>query len=155
MIKYLVGCLILLSINSMAQSETQIDLGRNKIFKKYGTETNTTGKVTVTHDTHVDEMLQKHSRMNKKAKGINGWRVQIYFSSGRDAMNTATKIKTDFEETYPEIPTYLVYQAPYFKVRVGDFRKNEKSKAIKLKQEISNQFTSIWIVEDLITLPKL
>ncbi len=83
---------------------------------------------------------------------INGYRVQIYFDSGNQSKKKANDVKTQFLAKKPDVPCYLVYQAPNFKVRVGDFR--SRYEAYKLYREIRNDFPSAYIVKDEISFPK-
>lgn len=147
--------IVLFTVSVFSQTTSKIVLGQDKIFGQYGDEPSSSVKTTVKQDDQITDMLKKHISINKKSRGISGWRVQIYFSSGRTAMEKANDLKLEFEEEYPDIPIYVVYQAPYFKVRIGNFRKSEKTKAIKLKKEISDKYPTTWIVEDLIELPRL
>jgi hypothetical protein len=66
--------------------------------------------------------LQKRIEYNENQKGINGFRVQIFFDSGNNARSKATAIRAEFIARNPDVGAYLSFQEPYFKVRVGDFR---------------------------------
>ncbi|HPS12603.1 MAG TPA: SPOR domain-containing protein, partial [Prolixibacteraceae bacterium] len=48
---------------------------------------------------------------------------------------------------------YVLFQSPDFKVRVGDFR--TKSEALKLRNQLKNEFPSVFIIDDLISLPEI
>jgi hypothetical protein len=52
-------------------------------------------------------------------KKYNGYRIQI-FSIANNRLE-AVKAKSEFLKNFPDIQSYLVYQAPNYKVRVGDF----------------------------------
>jgi hypothetical protein len=56
-----------------------------------------------------------------------GYRVQIYYGSDR---NKANKIRTEFIRHYPGIQTYLTYNSPSFRVRVGDFRNRAEAQHV-------------------------
>lgn len=104
-----------------------------------------TGNVELIRDPRIDALLEKHIAINKKQKGIPGYRVQIFFGSKRkDALN----LKADFLKKYPDIDAYTEYDEPYFKVRVGDFR--TQLKAQKFHKELSGDFPNAFIVNDLI-----
>ncbi len=65
------------------------------------------------------------------------------------AMNERSR----FIKEYPEIPTYLEYEAPNFKIYVGDFR--SKLEGFKTYKQIGKEFRNAFIVPAHINLPKL
>ena len=57
-----------------------------------------------------------------EALTANGYRVQLYSSNAaRKAKETALEWKATFEKDFPQHHAYLQYQAPFWKLRVGDF----------------------------------
>jgi hypothetical protein len=124
-----------------------------EIFKSISARQPGWGKVSIVQESRIEALVGKHIEINQKAKGFPGYRVQVYFGSGSDAKGKANKIRTDLNNQYPEMSSYLLYEAPYFKVRVGDFRnRNEAYKAFKIVQQ---NYPGAFMVEDLIGLPKL
>jgi hypothetical protein len=75
--------------------------------------------------------------------------VQIYFGPGRQAAYDA---QAKFMNDYPEVPTYISYTEPNFKVQVGDFR--TRLEAQKLQSELTDMFTSLFIIPTKINPPK-
>lgn len=55
-----------------------------------------------------------------KPASVSGYRVVIFFDNSQYAGDNANKVLTTFQERYPTINAYLVYESPYFKVSVGD-----------------------------------
>lgn len=98
----------------------------------------------------LDSLVEQHIASNTSNPVIPGYRIQIFFGSERKAANDA---KTKFLQEYPDASAYLVYQQPYFKVRVGDFRTHLEAQSIF--QKILQQFDNVFIVPDKINLPKL
>ena len=116
---------------------------------------NITGSVTFQEQNNISDLIHKHIEINKE-KEIPGWRVLIYLNSGYGVQEEAKQLIETFKKKYPETGAYLKFQYPHFRVVVGEFRKNEKSKALKLKQELYGRFSnSCWIVDDMIELPPL
>ena len=71
---------------------------------------------------------------------MEGYRIQIYRSSNRNAREESNKVRAEFMIEFPDIPSYIDYDKPgYFLVRVGDFRtKLEGSKSfVPNQKEIS------------------
>jgi hypothetical protein len=111
------------------------------------------GKVTLNQEPRLEALVGKHISINQKAKGFPGFRVQVYFGSGTDAKSMANKIRAELNNKFPDMSSYLIYEAPYFKVRIGDYRnRNEAYKAFKMVQE---NYPGAFIVDDLIGLPRL
>lgn len=124
-----------------------------EIYKNLTSSKSGWGKVNLVQESRIEGIVSKHIEINQKAKGFPGYRVQIYFGSGSDAKSIANKIRSELNNQFPDMDSYLLYEAPYFKVRVGDFRnRNEAYKAFKLLQE---SYPSAFVVEDLIGLPRL
>ncbi len=113
----------------------------------------TGSKVKIIQDEKLNTILKNHIASNQKQTTIAGWRVQIFLGNGHDARDKGNAMKAEFIKKFPDIDTYLVYEAPHFKVRVGDCR--TRADALKLKKLIEGPFPNTWIVEDRISLPKL
>jgi len=105
----------------------------------------------IVQDKRVNELVLKHVLINEAKKGkIQGYRVQIHFGTEKAK---AMDVKSKFMTQNNDIPSYLDYQQPYFKIRVGDFR--TKLEAYKLLQDIMDDFPGAFIVSDEIELPKI
>lgn len=128
-------------------------IAQPEIYQSLSSSKTGWGKVTLLQESRIEGIVSKHIEINQKAKGFPGYRVQVYFGSGSDAKSIANKIRSELNNQFPEIGSYLLYEAPYFKVRVGDFRnRNEAYKAFKLVQ---GNYPGAFIVEDLIEMPRL
>lgn len=110
-------------------------------------------KLDVSRDARLDKMLRWNVEKNKKMEGMDGFRVEIFFSSRMDAHEQATKIKADFLSKYPENIVHIKFVAPNFRVRVGDFR--TKNEALKLYKLIQEDYPAAFIVPDVIDFPLL
>lgn len=81
---------------------------------------------------------------------IKGYRVRIYFDNSQQARSEAEAAIEKFKKTYANVPTYLQYTAPYFKVAVGNFLTKEE--AIKLWGSILHIFPTSFIISENMTL---
>lgn len=104
-------------------------------------------------DPRLDKLLNWHIEKNKRINGREGYRVEIFFSSERDAKQKALNKKVEFLSLYPETTVHVKYDSPNFRVRVGDFR--TKNEALKLHQEIKETYPMAFIVADKIDFPLL
>ncbi len=111
------------------------------------------GKFSLTSSVNTDNIISKHINVNQKAKGFPGYRIQVFFASGTDAKNQANKLKTELRNSYPDYDVYILYEEPFFKVRMGNFR--TKIEAYKLFKQVQESYPSAFIVDDLISFPNL
>lgn len=109
--------------------------------------------VVIHRDVRLDSLVMRHRRVNAMKDGFAGYRLQLYSGTGTNARQEANRLRADFMARHPQIPAYLTYQAPNFKVRVGDFR--TELEAIKLQRELEYQWPGAFVVRDLIKYPKL
>jgi hypothetical protein len=117
------------------------------------TRINILDSMDVVRDARLDKMLKWHIEKNKKMEGMNGYRVEIFFSSQMDAKEKALDIKAEFLTVYPEHAVHVKFVAPNFRVRVGDFR--SKNEALKLYKSIQKDYPAAFIVPDVIDFPLL
>lgn len=113
----------------------------------------TRGKVEVIKDPLIDTLIARRPFLNKNnvtgEETANGYRVQIYFGSDRQAAYNA---QAKFMNEYPEMRTYISYNEPNFKVHVGDFR--TRLEAQKLQSELNGMFPSLFVIPEKINPPK-
>jgi hypothetical protein len=144
------NCLILVSLLlvgqiSVAQSVQQDSLYRQSydIFQK----------INIKQDSDLIDLVNLNIRRNQQGGFIQGFRIEIFFSSELNARQKAQNIKSEFLSAYPDFNVYITWNSPDFKVRVGNFR--TKNEALKVMNEIKGQFPKAFVVPDLIELPKL
>lgn len=111
------------------------------------------GKLPVRQDPRITDMLIRHNQINQKRNGTEGYRLEIYFSSENKAREHAVRVKNEFNLVFPDIASYMLFQTPNFKVRIGDFR--NKSEALKIKAHIASKYPNAFIVKDNIRFPEL
>ncbi len=116
--------------------------------QKTTTSYNEDSTISVTKDPRYDELVAKQKRQNAAVQTMPGYRIQIYFGAVRQK---ASEVKLEFASKYPGVPSYLTYQQPNFKVRVGDYR--SRFEAQKFLKEIDGQFPSTFIVPEDVKLP--
>lgn len=109
--------------------------------------------VRIIQDMRIDSLVQKHLEINKLNPCISGWRINIFFEAGNLSKRLAIEAKSQFVLNHPDIPCYLVFQEPYYKIRIGDFR--TKVEATKVLKEIIAEYPNAFVVEDDINFPQL
>lgn len=98
-------------------------------------------------DPRLDLLVQKQVFLNMLAlRNMPGYRVQVMSTIDR---SKAMDAKARLMQLFPDYQSYLSYQAPYFRVRIGDFR--DKNKARELQQELNEYFPNgVFTVRDYI-----
>jgi hypothetical protein len=144
-------CFLLWSSLVKAQSDT---LGLNSgISSQTAKMEELLGKLQIRQDPRITDLLIRHSQINQRKHGFDGFRLEIYFNSDSKAREIAARVKNEFNLVFPDIPSYLLFQTPNFKVRIGDFR--NKSEALKTKAYIASKYPNAFIVKDIIRFPEL
>lgn len=105
-------------------------------------------KIKIQYEDGIEELIAKHRKIQETSysyeRGIAGWRIQIGFANKESEI---TPKHIEFMKKYPEIPIYLTYTAPYYRLRIGNFR--TKLEAEKIKAHISDYYQG-YIVRDYI-----
>ena len=129
------------------------------LFKRTNGYSNV-GQLNIQQDRAIDSLINRYILISKKTYsekgyyGMDGFRIQIYASSNRNAREESNKARADFMNKFPDIVTYQLFQDPgYFKIRVGDFR--TKTEATRLFLIISKDFPDAYFVPDIINFPDL
>jgi len=111
------------------------------------------GNISVNSDPRIDELVKLHVAYNEAFPFMPGYRIQIFMESGNEALNQAEKVKEVFNEKYKKNNAYLIFVAPYYRVRVGDFR--TRLEAEKFLQQIIKKYPNAWVIKDEINFPEL
>ena len=109
--------------------------------------------LTIVRDVQIDSLLMKYIRVNELKGEFTGFRLQLFSGSGTTARDEANKLRADFMARNPETPAYIIYEAPNFKVRVGDCR--TELEAVRLQRDMEYQFPGAFVVKDQIKFPQL
>ena len=120
------------------------------------------GQLNIIQDPALDTLINRYILANHIQEekngynGIEGFRIQIYNSSDRNAKAESCKIRQEFMSQFPDIISYLIFAEPrYYKVRVGNFR--SRTEAMRLYLIISKRFpnSEVDIIPDIINLKDL
>jgi len=134
-----------------------------ELFKR--TDSNQGGQLNIIQDPALDTLMNRYILSNRNLEeknnfiGIEGFRIQIYNSSERNAKTESGKVRQEFmnefpENKFPELVTYLIFAEPaYYKVRVGNFR--SRTEATRLFLIVSKKFKNADLVPDIINLQDL
>jgi hypothetical protein len=112
-----------------------------------------TGVVTIINDPQLDTLIYRHIQSRAEIGGLRGYRIQVYFGSGRQARKEANESKASCISLFPTQKAHILYQTPFYKVRVGDFR--TRNEAFIWHKKIVRKFPKAYIVNDIINFPEL
>ena len=88
-------------------------------------------------DARLDILIKKQIYINTLAiRNQPGFRVQVITTNKRNEANDA---KAKVMQLFPDHRSYLDFQAPYFKVRIGDFKSREE--ATELRDKLTQYFS--------------
>ncbi len=82
----------------------------------------------------------------RKVGELNGYRIQIAAYSGVNSKSQAEYARNSFNSLFPYTRSYLIYNEPYFKVRVGNYY--TRLQAYKDLEKIRSSYPSAYIVPD-------
>ena len=111
------------------------------------------GNVQIIQDERIDTLLKKHIELNEQYPKIEGWRINIFFEAGNYSKRMAIEAKSEFVNKFTDVPCYLIFQEPYYKVRIGDYR--TRMEAEKFLKEIEHDYPNAFVVQDEINFPSL
>ena len=87
------------------------------------------------------DVLNYNQTIDQDSIIIEGYRVQVLATRERFK---AEKLQSDLEELF-EYKIYVIFEAPNYKVRIGDFI--DRQKAEKFREQLSkNGYSSAWII---------
>ena len=107
--------------------------------------------VSVHKDPRIDMLVKKQMQINEETtrdarRSVPGYRIQVVNTNNR---NEALAAKTKVYQLYPELKVYLLYQAPYFRLRVGNFK--TRPEAEPYLKTMTKQFQgNVTVVRDTI-----
>lgn len=109
------------------------------------------GVMMLNQSTKIDTLIMKQRQIHAKDNTIDGFRVQIFMELGNDALRHADSVKNVFSEKYPDIPIYLIFGQPYYRLRIGDFR--TRLEAENMYQQVKKKYKNAFVTADRIDLP--
>jgi hypothetical protein len=108
--------------------------------------------IIVHKDARLDIFTEKQSAVNELTSKMTssglyrGYRLQVLSTRSRDE---AFKLKTKLLQMFPDQQTYVLFQSPYFIVRVGNFFRRPEAESFK--NRVLEKFSqNAYIVDDVI-----
>ena len=151
--------LLLAAASAMAQSAIR----PNTIFDKLAKEELGKGTVSIHQSDDIRAMVGAHKYgENVEQNGndiflkIQGFRTQVFSGNNqRKSKEEAFRKEKEIKELFPDVPTYVTYNAPFWKLRVGDFRSHEE--AFQMMRQLMGAFPGfakeMYIVKEEVKIP--
>lgn len=117
-------------------------------------QTDTSG-VVVTKDSRIDSLVRKQIAANELAtresrRNVPGFRIQVMNTPDRSKIYDA---KAKVYEQFPDWKPYVLYQAPNYKLRVGDFKTEDEANAALQQLQQSKLFPEgMYVIRAIIEL---
>lgn len=112
-----------------------------------------TSSIVIHKDPRVDLLLKKQGDVNAAIKKANartakGFRLLVINTNKRDE---AIAAKTKVYSNFPELKAYLVYQSPYFRLKVGNFKTRDE--AVQYQKSLGFYFPKgVFVIPDTIEI---
>lgn len=113
-------------------------------FNMISNQGSSQGSLTIVQDPGIANLVGIHMNASNKSKFIDGFRIQLYLGSNNNAKKEATQVKTRLLSLFPNERPHVIYEAPFWRVQVGDFR--SKNEALSLYKKLKPEFPSCYTV---------
>lgn len=103
----------------------------------------------------ADASLPAKTSVAAPSGKMGGYRIQVFSdNNSRTAKSEARARARDISAQFPQYATYVVYNSPYWRLRVGNFRTQEEANAAahSLKAAFPGYSREIRVVKDTIIL---
>lgn len=117
------------------------------------TDSTITGKVLVNKDPRLDILAKQEADINKATVGLGtkaakGYRLLVASSNDRAYV---MKIRAALLQKFPEEKIYMTFQAPFIKLKFGNFAdKDEAEKYRKMVTASKIVTTNIYLVPEIV-----
>lgn len=146
-------CTLLIFFTSYLFSQTTSTDKYHLIIKSLQQPESGKGQVQIIQDKKIDNLIARYIDNNPHKKSIPGYRIRIFSDAKQGADKRTREVKSKFMSNFPDIEPYPKYEAPYWKIYVGDFR--TLTDAFRMKKQIEIFFPNAFIVVSNIDYSKL
>ncbi|MBQ9440293.1 MAG: SPOR domain-containing protein [Paludibacteraceae bacterium] len=140
-------CILFMAVTSaMAQTVDIFDDISNKV------DYDGTPIVTIHQDPQITRQIRdKIQGISRQTSETRGFRVQVFSSSvPRTAKNEAFKLERKINDELPQLVTYVIFQPPFWKVRIGDYNSSEEASEVchAIREKYPDIQGDIYVVPD-------
>lgn len=133
-------CILLLFAFMMAgtsslSAQTAVEGERSTIFDALQRSGLGKGDVVVNQSAAISNMVGERMRgANVETTDsltflkVQGFRTQVFSGNNqRVSKDEAFRKEKEIKELFPDVPTYVTYNAPFWRLRIGDYRSHEEA----------------------------
>jgi len=102
---------------------------------------------TVHQDESLKNLIEKYRSYQQKVDVAEGYRIQITYTTDRDE---AYKSKAQLYKEFDAANSYIDYEQPNYKLRVGDFK--TRLEATAFLQQVISLYPGAFIVKDRVKI---
>ncbi len=140
-----------------------LNLERSSIFDALEESAPGYGEVVINQPPAIRNMVGTHlsgpnveTSNNETFIKVQGFRVQVFSDNNqRSAKDEAFRKEKEVKEQFPDVKTYVTYNAPFWRLRVGDFSSHEQ--AYYLQRQLKDAFPKygkeMYIVKEEVKIP--
>ena len=103
--------------------------------------------VEVSQSAEIAQLMNLYRAYNKKNDLADGYHLQTMFSNDR---NEAYNAKSKLYKQFPRESCYVIYEQPYYKLRVGDY--TNRFEATDMLNQMLSTYTGAFIVKDKVKI---
>lgn len=159
----LAGCGASIGPLTAQEATTPVPDNRTTIFDALEQPELGKGIVRIKQDPAIRNMVGKHLSGENVEKTedhlflkTQGYRTQVFSGNNqRKSKEEALQKEKQVKELFPDVTTYVIYTAPFWRLRVGDFRSKEE--AFHMQRLLMDAFPDfakeMYIVKDEVKIP--
>jgi hypothetical protein len=136
---------LLIAVGVNAQMPGEFGNSNSDIFAELEQVSSDQGIITIEQSARMRALINTHISMNKRAGGVEGFRVQLYSGAGSKARQEALDVKGKVLSELPEENVFVEYSAPFWRIRIGSFR--HKHEALPLLSRLKKKFPACYVVK--------
>ena len=102
---------------------------------------------SVKEDMKIANLATKYEEYDRKKEFTDGYRIQILYT---DIRSDAYKNKGQMYKDFPDLKSYVEYEEPSYKLRIGDFK--TRLEATFFMQQVTPLYPGAFIVKDKIRI---
>lgn len=106
--------------------------------------------ITLHQSPSLSLLLDEHRDFMQQLSTLPGYRIQLYATT---RLKDANAFRMSFEQVFPDIKAYIMFNEPNYRIRVGDF--TDRITARAQLEALREQYPAAIVVKDQINLEAL
>ena len=110
------------------------------------------GKITINSDPKINALIGKPlngTNSGEISMKLRGYRIQAFSGNQPQSRAEAEAKKSDIKSLFPDISADVKYNAPFWRLRIGDFRTSEE--ATNFMKDLKRKYPSLGNEMNIVT----